>query len=133
MRRSSYFNAGECCRVSTRSHPWFSSTGPATRSLRTSLLSWSFHSSTLAWWMVQHAPYPAFPALTLHVGACPQHCEQPGAEPNLSTLPADYGIKPKQPRLRTQVGRKRPEWLQRAGKSKRDELDLQEYYDDAHL
>ncbi|KAM4667378.1 protein Frey 1 [Amazona ochrocephala] len=45
----------------------------------------------------------------------------------------DYGIKPKQPRLRTRVGRKRPEWLQRAGKSKRDELDLQEYYDDAHL
>ncbi|KQK85174.1 hypothetical protein AAES_42544 [Amazona aestiva] len=45
----------------------------------------------------------------------------------------DYGIKPKQPRLRTRVGRKRPEWLQRAGKSKRDELDLQEYYDDARL
>ncbi|XP_065542501.1 protein Frey 1 [Lathamus discolor] len=45
----------------------------------------------------------------------------------------DYGIKPKQPRLRTRVGRKRPEWLQRAGKGKRDDLDLQEYYDDAHL
>ncbi|KAM9013123.1 protein Frey 1 [Ara ararauna] len=45
----------------------------------------------------------------------------------------DYGIKPKQPRLRTRVGRKQTEWLQRAGKSKRDELDLQEYYDDAHL
>ncbi|XP_051478101.1 protein Frey [Apus apus] len=44
----------------------------------------------------------------------------------------DYGIKPKQPRRRTQVARERPAALRRAGKSKRDELDL-EYYDDAHL
>ncbi|XP_037251300.1 protein Frey 1 isoform X2 [Falco biarmicus] len=45
----------------------------------------------------------------------------------------DYGIKPKQPRLRTHVAQKQPAGLRRAGKSKRDELDLLEYYDDAHL
>ncbi|XP_009997863.1 PREDICTED: uncharacterized protein C11orf94 homolog [Chaetura pelagica] len=44
----------------------------------------------------------------------------------------DYGIKPKQPRRRTRVSRERPAALRRAGKSKRDELDV-EYYDDAHL
>ncbi|XP_075358824.1 protein Frey 1 [Mycteria americana] len=45
----------------------------------------------------------------------------------------DYGIKPKQPHLRTQAARERPAGLRRAGKSKRDELDLLEYYYDAHL
>ncbi|XP_054057474.1 protein Frey 1 [Rissa tridactyla] len=45
----------------------------------------------------------------------------------------DYGIKPKQPRLRTRVAWERPVGLRRAGKSKRDELDLLEYYYDAHL
>ncbi|XP_030337558.1 uncharacterized protein C11orf94 homolog isoform X1 [Strigops habroptila] len=49
---SSCCSVGECCRVLAHSHPCFSSTGPATRSLRTSLLSWSFRSSTLAWWMI---------------------------------------------------------------------------------
>ncbi|XP_074006059.1 protein Frey 1 [Numenius arquata] len=45
----------------------------------------------------------------------------------------DYGIKPKQPHLGTWVARERPEGLHRAGKSKRDELDLLEYYYDVHL
>ncbi|KAM9191470.1 protein Frey 1 [Mergus octosetaceus] len=45
----------------------------------------------------------------------------------------DYGIKPKQPRFRTRAARERPAGLRRAGKTKRDELDLLEYYDDAHL
>ncbi|OPJ82925.1 protein Frey 1 [Patagioenas fasciata] len=45
----------------------------------------------------------------------------------------DYGIKPKQPRLRTKVARERPVGLRRAGKSKRDELDLLDYYYDARL
>ncbi|XP_009958413.1 PREDICTED: uncharacterized protein C11orf94 homolog [Leptosomus discolor] len=45
----------------------------------------------------------------------------------------DYGIKPKQPRFRTQPARKRPAGLRRAGKSKRDELDLLEYYYDTRL
>ncbi|XP_010180742.1 PREDICTED: uncharacterized protein C11orf94 homolog [Mesitornis unicolor] len=45
----------------------------------------------------------------------------------------DYGIKPKQPRLRTQVAQVRPAELRKAGKSKRDELDLLEYYDDGHM
>ncbi|XP_029852391.1 uncharacterized protein C11orf94 homolog [Aquila chrysaetos chrysaetos] len=45
----------------------------------------------------------------------------------------DYGIKPKQPRLRTWAARERPAALRRAGKSKRDELDLLEYYYDARL
>ncbi|KAJ7403134.1 Peroxisomal membrane protein PEX16 [Pitangus sulphuratus] len=44
-----------------------------------------------------------------------------------------YGIKPKQPRFRTRAARERPAVLRRAGKSKRDGLDLLEYYDDAHL
>ncbi|KAM6131212.1 protein Frey 1 [Pterocles gutturalis] len=44
----------------------------------------------------------------------------------------DYGIRPKQPHFRTQVARERPEGLRRAGKSKRDEFDL-EYYYDTHL
>lgn len=55
------------------------------------------------------------------------------AEPSFSALPADYGIKPKQPRLRTKVAWERPVGLHRAGKSKRDELDLLEYYYDARL
>lgn len=55
------------------------------------------------------------------------------AEPSFSALPADYGIKPKQPHLRTKVARERPVGLRRAGKSKRDELDLLEYYYDARL
>ncbi|KAM6392630.1 protein Frey 1 [Pluvialis apricaria] len=38
----------------------------------------------------------------------------------------DYGIKPKQPRVRTWVGQERPAGLRRAGKSKRDELELLE-------
>ncbi|KFP67989.1 Uncharacterized protein C11orf94, partial [Cariama cristata] len=45
----------------------------------------------------------------------------------------DYGIKPKQPRFRTRPARKRPAALRRAGKSKRDDLDLLEYYYNAHL
>ncbi|KAM6311592.1 protein Frey 1 [Aegotheles albertisi] len=45
----------------------------------------------------------------------------------------DYGIKPKQPRFRTQVAWERPAGLRRAGKSKRDELDLLEYYYDSRL
>ncbi|KAM9653102.1 protein Frey 1 [Morphnus guianensis] len=45
----------------------------------------------------------------------------------------DYGIKPKQPRFRTWAARERPAALRRAGKSKRDELDLLEYYYDARL
>ncbi|KAM6204453.1 protein Frey 1 [Sarcoramphus papa] len=45
----------------------------------------------------------------------------------------DYGIKPKQPRFRTRAARERPVGLRRAGKSKRDELDLLEYYYDARL
>ncbi|XP_071414553.1 protein Frey 1 isoform X1 [Pithys albifrons albifrons] len=45
----------------------------------------------------------------------------------------DYGIKPKQPRFRTQVAQKGPTVLRRAGKTKRDGLDLLEYYDDARL
>lgn len=57
----------------------------------------------------------------------------PRAEPGLSALLSDYGIKPKQPRFRTQAARERPAGLRRAGKSKRDELDLLEYYYDAHL
>ncbi|XP_017663484.1 PREDICTED: uncharacterized protein C11orf94 homolog isoform X1 [Lepidothrix coronata] len=45
----------------------------------------------------------------------------------------DYGIKPKQPRFPTRAARERPAVLRRAGKSKRDGLDLLEYYDDAQL
>ncbi|XP_053924563.1 protein Frey isoform X1 [Cuculus canorus] len=45
----------------------------------------------------------------------------------------DYGIKPKQPHIRTPKVQKQPAGLHRAGKSKRDELDLLEYFDDAHL
>nr|XP_013048274.2 uncharacterized protein C11orf94 homolog [Anser cygnoides]XP_047921190.1 uncharacterized protein C11orf94 homolog [Anser cygnoides] len=45
----------------------------------------------------------------------------------------DYGIKPKQPRFRTRAAREQPAGLRRAGKTKRDELDLLEYYYDAHL
>ncbi|XP_074962302.1 protein Frey 1 [Phalacrocorax aristotelis] len=45
----------------------------------------------------------------------------------------DYGIKPKQPHIRSRVAQERPVGLRRAGKSKRDELDLLEYYYDAHL
>ncbi|XP_068253451.1 protein Frey 1 [Nyctibius grandis] len=36
----------------------------------------------------------------------------------------DYGIKPKQPRLRAGAARERPAGLRRAGESKREELDL---------
>nr|XP_009931442.1 PREDICTED: uncharacterized protein C11orf94 homolog [Opisthocomus hoazin] len=45
----------------------------------------------------------------------------------------DYGIKPKQPRLRPWAARERQAALRRAGKSKHDEFDLLDYYDDAHL
>ncbi|XP_054256799.1 protein Frey 1 [Indicator indicator] len=45
----------------------------------------------------------------------------------------DYGIKPKQPHVRTPGGWQRPAGLRRAGKSKRDELELLQYYDEAHL
>ncbi|XP_048805870.1 uncharacterized protein C11orf94 homolog [Lagopus muta] len=41
----------------------------------------------------------------------------------------DYGIKPKQPHFRTITPREQPAGLQRAGKTKRDELDLEYYYD----
>ncbi|KAM9380812.1 protein Frey 1 [Phaethornis superciliosus] len=44
----------------------------------------------------------------------------------------DYGIKPKQPGFRTQATREQLAGLRRAGKSKRDELDLLEFYD-AHF
>lgn len=50
-----------------------------------------------------------------------------------SAAPTDYGIKPKQPRFRTRVAPERPVQLRRAGKSKRDGLDLLEYYDDGRL
>ncbi|OXB61173.1 hypothetical protein ASZ78_008457 [Callipepla squamata] len=39
-----------------------------------------------------------------------------------------YGIKPKQPHLRTTAPREKPAGLRRAGKTKRDELDLEYYY-----
>lgn len=58
---------GKYWRVSAHSCPWFSAAGSATQSLRTSLLPWSSHSSTLAWWMVQCSPCPSktpFHALT---------------------------------------------------------------------
>nr|XP_030130158.3 uncharacterized protein C11orf94 homolog isoform X2 [Taeniopygia guttata] len=45
----------------------------------------------------------------------------------------DYGIKPKQPRFRTQAAPARAAELRRARKSKRDGLDLLEYYEDGHL
>ncbi|XP_035758807.1 uncharacterized protein C11orf94 homolog [Egretta garzetta] len=45
----------------------------------------------------------------------------------------DYGIKPKQPRFRSRVAQERRAGLRRAGKSKRDELDLLEYYYNARL
>ncbi|XP_025901620.1 uncharacterized protein C11orf94 homolog [Nothoprocta perdicaria] len=45
----------------------------------------------------------------------------------------DYGIKPQQPHLRSQATRARPAGLHRVGKSKRDELDLSEYYYDEQL
>lgn len=54
------------------------------------------------------------------------------AEPSLC-WPTDYGIKPKQPRFRTRAALQRPAELRRAGKSKRDGLDLLEYYEDVHL
>ncbi|XP_072195233.1 protein Frey 1 [Excalfactoria chinensis] len=41
----------------------------------------------------------------------------------------DYGIKPKQPHFRTTAPRKQLAVLHRAGKTKRDELDLEYYYD----
>ncbi|NP_001376573.1 uncharacterized protein C11orf94 homolog isoform X1 [Gallus gallus] len=41
----------------------------------------------------------------------------------------DYGIKPKQPHFRITAPRKQLAGLQRAGKTKRDELDLEYYYD----
>ncbi|XP_074677628.1 protein Frey 1 [Strix aluco] len=40
----------------------------------------------------------------------------------------DYGIKPKQPHFRTRVAQEQPAWLHKAGKSKRNKLDLLEYY-----
>ncbi|XP_069714085.1 protein Frey 1 [Phaenicophaeus curvirostris] len=45
----------------------------------------------------------------------------------------DYGIKPEQPHIRTPKVQEQSAGLHRAGKSKHDELDLLEYYDDAHL
>nr|XP_031360884.1 uncharacterized protein C11orf94 homolog [Lonchura striata domestica] len=48
-------------------------------------------------------------------------------------VPADYGIKPKQPSFRTQAAPERAAELRRARKSKRDGLDLLEYYEDGHL
>ncbi|KAM3669974.1 protein Frey 1 [Ammospiza maritima maritima] len=45
----------------------------------------------------------------------------------------DYGIKPKQPSFRTRVAPVRPAELRRARKSKRDGLDLLEFYEDGHL
>ncbi|XP_065610944.1 protein Frey 1 [Cyrtonyx montezumae] len=41
----------------------------------------------------------------------------------------DYGIKPKQPHFRTTAPREKPAGLRRAGKTKRDELDLEYYYE----
>lgn len=50
--------------------------GTATQFLRISLLPWSFHRSTLAWWMVQRSPClsePSLHALTPpQVGGCPR-------------------------------------------------------------
>ncbi|XP_068800169.1 protein Frey 1 [Struthio camelus] len=45
----------------------------------------------------------------------------------------DYGIEPKQPHFRTRATRVQPVGLRSAGKSKRDELDVSEYYYDDHL
>nr|XP_054491890.1 protein Frey 1 [Agelaius phoeniceus] len=45
----------------------------------------------------------------------------------------DYGIKPKQPGFRTRAAPARPAELRRARKSKRDGLDLLEYYEDGRL
>ncbi|XP_063254573.1 protein Frey 1 [Prinia subflava] len=45
----------------------------------------------------------------------------------------DYGIRPKQPGLRTRAAPARPAQLRRAHKSKRDGLDLLEYYEDGRL
>ncbi|XP_041252282.1 uncharacterized protein C11orf94 homolog [Onychostruthus taczanowskii] len=45
----------------------------------------------------------------------------------------DYGIKPKQPRFAPRAAPRRPVELRRARKSKRDGLDLLEYYEDARL
>ncbi|XP_067413722.1 protein Frey 1 [Emydura macquarii macquarii] len=45
----------------------------------------------------------------------------------------DYGIKPKYPHLQTQAPRKQPAGLSQAHKSKRDEPDMAEYYDDDRL
>ncbi|XP_010219536.1 PREDICTED: uncharacterized protein C11orf94 homolog [Tinamus guttatus] len=45
----------------------------------------------------------------------------------------DYGIRPKQPHFRSQATQAQPAWLRRAGKSKRDQLDLSEYYYDNRL
>ncbi|XP_025921630.1 uncharacterized protein C11orf94 homolog isoform X2 [Apteryx rowi] len=45
----------------------------------------------------------------------------------------DYGIKPKQLHFRTWATRAQPAGLRSAGKSKRDELDMSEYYYDDHL
>lgn len=50
-----------------------------------------------------------------------------------SAAPTDYGIKPKQPGLRTRAAPQRPAELRAARKSKRDGLDLLEYYDDGRL
>ncbi|XP_064280803.1 protein Frey 1 [Passer domesticus] len=45
----------------------------------------------------------------------------------------DYGIRPKQPRFGTRAAPRRPAELRRARKSKRDGLDLLEYYEDGRL
>lgn len=54
---------------------------------------------------------------------------QTAPEPSPRCLPTDYGIKPKQPHFRITAPRKQLAGLQRAGKTKRDELDLEYYYD----
>nr|XP_025041141.1 uncharacterized protein C11orf94 homolog [Pelodiscus sinensis] len=42
----------------------------------------------------------------------------------------DYGIKPKHPQFQTRAPRQQPAGLHQAHKSKRDEPDMAEYYDD---
>ncbi|XP_025963277.1 protein Frey 1 [Dromaius novaehollandiae] len=45
----------------------------------------------------------------------------------------DYGVKPKQPRFRTWATQAQTAGLRSAGKSKRNQLDMSEYYYDDHL
>lgn len=83
------------------SWPLFSSVGTATQFLRISLLPWSFHRSTLAWWMVQCSPRPTeppFPALTPPGGWLSQSWAQPLLHPQITASnPSSLGSEPGQP------------------------------------